>query len=1169
MEIVSPSGRVYFWNKPESPTEDDYRRLVEFDAAQSQPSTQQTATELEKPSNGPGLGRAAADVGIEVGGAIAGQVAGAPLAPVTFGLSVPIGGAIGGGLANVGVQKGQIARGERENFSFGELTAATLLSAIPGGGGKLFSGGTTLGKNVIKRSVQGAGISTGSELAKTLIDEERLPTAKEFTTALALGTISGGFLGGVETSVSKYGSKAISGIKEYGAIKALVPTLRKIDGEKSQLAVDGEFAIRDMDKALRSIKDKTKRSEAADFTVQYLRGQTNLANVPEIMAPSAKLVRTVIDDATERSIQLGLVDGKDALENTMVDNLGAYLNRSYKVFNGWRPEISTIQKWIDVNVEDKINNLTRRAIRSRIYRAQTLQNMGIKNPSFKTLDVVKADILKRTDKFRQEYTDIANQLIDREGATQFATTGNLTARSGVYRRKKNIDPMTRELLGEIHDPVYLASETLGKMTASEAKFKVMQEVAGVGKAIGLFRTRSQVGDVLVVQSKEKMLNPLEGLYTTPEIREAFTAYTTKDIDPIIKNFGLIASLSSLAKLPKTLGSLKGWASNVWGGAMDTIAQGHGFQFLRAKNYNTAKNNFFLNLGIGKPDGTLRTKETFELFKIFRREGLLRGNVQFNDFKRGLIESDKSFITKLPEKTKQSFKNSVETVGKLYSAPEAAAKVFNFYGELDALKRAFPNASQDRLIKEAAQKVRLTTQDYDSLPKFLRNFSSVGFLDPFVSYTADRFRVVFNTYRLGFQEMASGNNVLKKQGAKRIVAMSTVLGGVGYIGSNPGLDKEEEQAIRNRMPSWDKNGLVSINKNEDGSYSYINLNYTFPHSTAIEAASLASRQATPEEAFSEFTKSLGKQLFGANLLLAPVSEVVSGRTKYGTPITSENAPVYKQFIDKSSYFLDNTFNPLVVREANKFFKTLKSKDFRVETAGGQIYTMNDLLAENFGGIRKKTFNPYTRLKTDARNLSKTISDDRIFYASERNRALDEAGKEKAYEKYVNLHQTFFNKVKQVANDARTLGIDDEEIAITLKDGRVDSQTILGVLTDTYLPPPVEKDTSAELLADEIMNLPVSQRSSAINKIARKEPLIADSVLNRVKSQMRDLALGVNEIDRLIGSLDANNGTRAKFITQQLLKLKTDQEKQVYIKELQGKKLLTPLVYEQVKAYLVSR
>ena len=114
-----------------------------------------------------------------------------------------------------------------------------------------------------------------------------------------------------------------------------------------------------------------------------------------------------------------------------------------------------------------------------------------------------------------------------------------------------------------------------------------------------------------------------------------------------------------------------------------------FSFYAHKTMPRPKNNFLLNLGVGNPNGTLRKKETLNLFKFFRREGLIRGNVQFNDFKRGLIDSEKSFINKLPVKSREKFKGSIETVGKLYSAPETAAKVFNFYGELFYAHKSFP------------------------------------------------------------------------------------------------------------------------------------------------------------------------------------------------------------------------------------------------------------------------------------------------------------------------------------------------------------------------------------------------------------------------------------------------------------------------------------------------
>jgi hypothetical protein len=1114
----------------------------------------------------PSIGRMAVDMGTEVGGAIAGQALGAPLAPVTFGLSIPVGGAIGGGIANTLVQRGQIERGEREDFSFGELTAATLLSAIPGG--KAIKGGTTIGRTIAKRAIQGSGISVGSDLAKTLIDEGRAPNQNELISALAIGAVTGGGLGGVESAVSKYGKNALSGIKEYGAIKEFVPALRKIAGLQSSLAAEGEFAIKDLNKSLNKIKDKDQRKNASDLLLMYLKGQTHITNVPQEIAPQAKLVRSVIAAAGERATASGMVEGNIALENKITDNLGSYLTRQYKIFNGWRPDNETISNWIDVNLQDRIKTETQKALRRRLVRAQRLQDLGMKNPKMQTLDDIKKKIVAKTSKWKQEYTDAANSLLDVEGARQWTTGGKLNAKSSVYRRRSNIDPLTRELLGEIHDPIYLASETLNKMTASEAKFKALTEVKKIGIDSGIFRTKSIVSDVEMT-SPDKPLNPLSKLWANPEIKNAFDSYLSTDIDPIMQKFGAIASISSILKLPKTLGSLKGWASNVWGGAMDTLAQGHGLEFLRSKNYRQAMDNTLFNFGLMNPNGSLKSKESFEIYKFFKQEGLLRGNIQFNDFKRGLLESDKSILNKLPDQLKNKIKGSIETTGKMYSTPESAAKVFNFFGELKALNKAYPSRELNKNMMEAANNVRLTTQDYDSLPKFLRNFSSIGFLDPFVSYTADRFRVVFNTYKLGLKEIATKNPVLVSRGSKRIASMTTVLGGVGYIGSNVGLDSEEEKAVRNRMAPWDRDGLVSIQKNDNGTYSYTNMNYMFPHSTAIEAASLAMKQASPEEAFSALSRSLSSQLFGSNLLLGPLSEVVTGKTAYGTPITSENASLYKQFSDKSKYFLDSTLNPLVVRETNKFFKTLKANDYRVETASGNIYTMDDLIKENLLGIRKKTINPESRLRIDSLVLNKSIINDKISYSSARKRAMDDAEKQSAYDNYISLDQEAFGKAKQLVADARALGMDDEDTALTLKSGGLPSKVILGAITDTYIPPSIDSDKSSDDLVDKIMMLPVNRRSSEISAISKEDPGLARTVSNRVKSQMRDLALGVNEIDRLVGSLDANDGTRAMYFAKQYMKLQSQQERELYINSLKSKRLLTPLVYEQLKAYLVSQ
>lgn len=1179
MEFTSPSGRKYQWNKDTPPTPEDIQQIVDYDASLDAQARAQTSKEVQ-----PSLGRQAADVGTEIAGSVIGQGLGAfggPAAPVT----VPLGGAAGGAIANLIVQKGQISRGEREAFSLGELLSASALSAIPGG--KAAKGATTLGKQVAKaagkQAALGTAISVGSEAARVGIDEKRLLTPEETYKSLALGAITGAGLGVTETLVSKGIGKAVSGIREYGAIKDFIEPIKRIAGEQSALAADGEVAIKEFHKSLNRIKNKQDRELQASRSYDYLKGETNLSNVSPEVAPHVKLVRQIIDEASERQVRAGMFDDNIALRNAIVDNFGSYMNRSYKVFNGWRPDKNLFNEFVTEKTKDKVEQLTRMAMATRMKIATNTYNRTGVMPKLQSLSQVRENILKKKPQIRQGYIELANSLMDRDFAAKFiANESNtrLNAVSSAYKRKQSIDDLTSRFLGRINDPVYLAAETLNKMTASEAKFNAMKKIAEIGQRTGLFRINQVMGDV-ELNSRPGLLNPFvvdtvdlngkkikKALSTTAEIRDALNAYTNNDVDPIIQKFGAIASLSSALKLPKTLGSLKGYASNAWGGIMDTIGQGHALQFLRSGNYRVALDNFLNQFQLKNPNGSVNNEMAFFLYKIFKREGLITGNIGFSDFKRGVFFEDKSFANRFSNDIKSRLSGGIETLGKLYSAPETASKVFNFYGELAALNKANLKMTEDDLYKEAARKVRLTTQDYNSLPRFLKNFSSIGFLDPFVSYTADRFRVVYNTYKLGIEEINSGNRALILRGANRLSSMTAMLGAASYAGSNFHLSKEEEQAVRNRMPSWDKDGLVRIDKNEDGTYSYLNLNYNIPASIVIEAAQLASRGASPEEAFSKFMSSISKQAFGTHLLAAPIAELVTGRTQYGTPITTENAPLYKQFYDKSKNFLDSTFNPLTVREVNKFYKALKAKDGKVETPSGQIYGIDDLLLENLGGIRLKTINPESKMKIDAFSLGKAMQDDSIIHASQRKRAQTEAEKEVAYNNYVQSNQNAFGKVQQIINDARVLGMDDALIAEILSSGGISGRTVLGAMTNTYIQPAKEKDTASDELADKVMSLPLNKRASAISQIARDNPLIAKSVSSKVKTQTKDMIRGISPTDRMIRNLDDSDGTRAMYFVKRMGSM-TQDESAAYINEMKNKGLITPLVYEQIKAYLVSR
>ena len=1136
MQITSPSGRVYQWNKPTEPTKEDWDALQQYDASLSNAKPEQSS-----------LGQTAADIGIETGLGIGGQIAGAALAPLTGGASVPVLGGVGAGIGNVLVQKGQIQRGERPDFSFGELASAIGLGAIPGG--KAAKAGGSVLKTMGMRAAQGAGIAGAGEIAKVAIDEGRLPTAQEFSTALAGGVITGGALGGLEQSLTtRFTNKPL--FREQRIGKDIIDALKGIDGEKNAISEEGRVLIAELDKKLSSIKDPTVRSDL-DFKVnQVLGGKLNQTNIPEDFAKITTALRQTTDDATGRLKDLGIIEKDEALYSTLTNNEGSYLRRAYKVFAvpGWKPSETSFNKWVTQNVENDMRDWT-----------------GLKTNKLLSIKDINDQIAAQRAKLTQKYINQANELLDRDNATAFLTQGTVSTNTGIFKKRKNIDAATRELLGEIQDPVFVASDTLGRMTGTEATYKGLSKVRDLGLDSGIFRKNSSIpGDVMIAPKGDKF-NPLSGLWTSPEFKDEFDKYTTNDLGPIMSKMSGLALISSAAKIPKTLFSLKGWASNAWGGPLDVIAQGHGLELLKKDNYSQALKNAGYQIGFIKPDGSIASKEFHDFYKNMLRTGLIEPNIQFSDFLGTLKIAEGQTKSPLVAKAIDKAKSGLGTIGKFYSMPSTSSKVFNLAGELQDMRAAFPNESPDELFKKAAERTRMTTEGYSNLPKVIRNLSGVGFLDPFVAYTADRFRVVYNTYKLALQDINSGNAVLRKAGAKRMAAMTTTLGAAGALGMNTHLSKEEETAVRNRMPEWDKDGFLYIDKKDDGSYTYTNLNYNIPHTIVMEAAFAALNQENPQDAMKKFIAVASKQAFGQNLLLAPLTEVYTGKTARGIPISSENDPDYKQFADKSIYFLDSAFTPLVIKEINKGYNALRAEQSSLKPTSPNAPKIEDILLSNLGGIRIQRVNPKEQMKFQAAGFSRDLVNDQIAFSSEKRRALDEKETAKAFDRFSNRYKSTYDKVVGVVNDARILGLSDDEIAKTLKDGRVPTTIALAAINGTYVAPEPDNENSPKMLYEKIQALPKGEQERALRQLIAQKPDIGKSLVSRFRQDVKNEALNIGEVDKLLLSQSAEDGERATFINRKLATIQEDYQKKIYLNDLRKKKILTPQVEVQMIAY----
>lgn len=880
--------------------------------------------------------------------------------------------------------------------------------------------------------------------------------------------------------------------------------IRARGGEYDSLLLAPKAALNDMKAALAKVP-AAQRDSASAMINDYMHGVTPLANLPKPLADVSLKARQSIDDLTMEMANLGMVKGQS--RDTFIDNMGRYMRRSYKIFldDKWKPSQATFDKWVDANVQDAI------------------ANGSTKTPA----------------ELRTQFTNTAAQLIDREKATEFTMTGQATIDGSIFKQRKNLDGVTRELLGEIHDPVVLMSDTVPRMARSVAAFKMEKQVADIGEKLGLIKNEAGggVGQWVPMSKGEKAYDSYAGKFTSPEIRDALASFTPEEKGNILKAYSF---MSSAVKVPKTLGSLKAYSSNVWGAGMDLVASGHIRDAFNPKALKEASQMAWYNLTGNNPGAAMDT------YKFMVKERLLNKSVTGNDFMTGF--NPQRFV-------RSTAGNAVNAAGRAYMTPESIGKVIQFHGEMRTLNKAYPGMAKDDVMKMAADRVRQTSADFDYVPSAVRTASKYAVLDPFIAYTADRFRVTYNSYRLGLKDIASGNPALAAAGYKRLASTTAVLGAAALIGANTHLSKQQEEALRNRLPERDRNGFLQISEvGKDGSFSYKNLNYTIPQTITMEAAAAAMRGDDPAKAAQNFAAVMQDKLFNSSLVLKPVVDVFRGETAAGKTVWNpqdSQGDIVKQ---SGQHLASEWFMPLAFKEAQKW----ANAETELSRKGGERYTKEDLINSNLLGLRTYRIKVDTQMQRQAGELSRAIRGAQGDFSSVRRNDLDPKHVDAAYQQLEKRRTNAFTELTGIVKDARTLGMSDEQVIKVMKDGGVGSKLIAGAMDGIYLPADKnEVQSPADMLAewkDNGLNI-----RGEIAKIQGKDRALAHRLMNTYRDENRLALRKVTESDQLLEAFNEADGSRAQYVAtkyQNLVKAQGRDAAMAYMKELERKRLVGP-------------
>ncbi len=812
---------------------------------------------------------------------------------------------------------------------------------------------------------------------------------------------------------------------------------------------DMKFTLRRFDDSLRGAYGTTdlNTSQARRLNAA-MSGQIPLSRIPEGMRPVVKQMRERVDGYSQQMIDSGMVEGE--LAAVLADNLGVYLSRSYRVFDS--------PAWILENIPKPIVNRARSWLRA-----------------------------ERPDLNKEEIQGLIESILNKQvnSPLQFLTGGTLGSKNlSMLIKRKDIAPPIRALMGEHTDVRLNYARSVSNMARTLSNHGFLTEVANTLKAgpdnpNGLFfkrRTTNANGSFIepIAAEGSLVMEPLNGLFTTPEIAAAFKRQFAVEGH---QNWLWSAYLkaNAIVKFDKTVLSLMTHIRNVIGNAGFATANGH----WRLNHFGRAIRAVNASAGVtrGVRLGTRFVAGKVGIEIAARGKGLtgeaaaaverrlrirnqtLPGDSPWESYYKklqmlGVVDSSahagelQAIIRDASSQGLDNFspddgllakalRRGVQGATAIYRAEDDLWKVVAFENEFARYRKALPNATEAEVEETAAWIVRNTYPNYGMISTGVQALRRNILVGSFVSFPAEVFRTGYHTISLALKEVRSPNAEIRKIGATRLAGISVAATSV-YAASAAsrfinGVDAKTDKDLRPFLAPWQQNSsLIYTNRPENGVYSLIDLSYTDPYSYLRDPLRrLFSGDGDWVEALQESVLQAAAPFISEEILFSKMADIGRNLKQGGGQVWNpEDHP-----IDKVAAMLDHLWTaiePGTITSARRIAKGIKGE---TNVFGQEFDTRTEFLAVVTGHrLQKSDVRQALRFRTtemdrrmgDANrilnrvaNRSGTVTDKELTDAFRRSEASRARVFKDAHEialKAINSHGLTSQEVIQQFRDA---------------------------------------------------------------------------------------------------------------------------------------------------------
>jgi hypothetical protein len=366
----------------------------------------------------------------------------------------------------------------------------------------------------------------------------------------------------------------------------------------------------------------------------------------------------------------------------------------------------------------------------------------------------------------------------------------------------------------------------------------------------------------------------------------------------------------------------------------------------------------------------------------------------------------------------------------------------------------------------------TIPTYSKVPMIIENIRNLP-LGNFIAFPAEILRTSSNIFGIGVKELTSTNPYIRQMGARRLVGLSTVLGGMGYTVKKgaqyvTGVTNDEMDAFqRSFAPQYQRNStLIPVTApDENGNFKYYNFSYTNPYdalvapvnavlgafsdgrlrgdnTTSIILDSLFGGAVDPSQrkgAITEFISPFVTESIGTERAVDVT--VRRGKDSRGKLIYDPKIDSIDTIIGKSINHIFGGLTPGAVTSAQRIWDGVTGQ---FTDYGTQRDAVDEFVALA-SGVRVEEAKPLSSMPFIITSYNKDKQNIRGRFAETAYSARAKPEEKlAAYKDFLLNTYDSQNRIFNVLNDAQALGVDRSKLRRLLEDRltKTESQTLLG-------------------------------------------------------------------------------------------------------------------------------